>query len=75
MNTVQRLIFGVIVFVFLLACAGIGCTLNYAGKAFDCHNKWSDSGIEYRTDFFGGCKVSLDKGKTFIPSDRYRVIE
>lgn len=71
MNTVQRRIVGVI--VFLLACAGY--TLNYAGKAFVCHNKWSDSGIEYRTDFFGGCKVSLDKGKTFIPSDRYRVVE
>ena len=75
MNRAEKLIFFGIVFAFLLACAGIGCTLNYAGKAFDCHNKWSDSGIEYRTDFFGGCKVSLDKGKTFIPSDRYRVIE
>ena len=70
-----RLILGVICFVVITACAGVGVTVNYLSKRFDCYNKWDGAGLEYKTEFFGGCKVSADGGKTFVPSDRYRVIE
>jgi hypothetical protein len=42
----------------------------YLVDSYDCSAKWSESGIEYKYSFRGGCKVK--RGDGWIPAENYR---
>lgn len=45
------------------------------GSRIECSAQWGDSGVQHRYSAFGGCQLSEDQGKTWIPSDRYRKVD
>jgi hypothetical protein len=47
----------------------------YVLGGMKCAASWKDSGFPSEYTFFGGCRISEDGGKTWIPSDRWRAIE
>jgi hypothetical protein len=61
-------LFTVLVVVFLAVAMAIG----YAFGNIGCTGRWRDSGLPWKYELVGGCKVSPDGGRTWIPDDRYR---
>ncbi len=44
---------------------------DYGTGRYACYVEWSESSIEYKYTYRGGCLLNLDKG--WIPANKYRV--
>lgn len=60
---------------FLLALFLIIMGVLYGLNTWVCNNSWGDSGMPHRFKVFGGCQISTDAGKTWIPAERYRSVQ
>lgn len=58
--------------VFIISFAILGMVITNAGHRRECRAKWNNSGYKVQYDFWSGCTVSADDGKTYIPSENYR---
>lgn len=68
MNALLRFVCVIVLFLLAVLFGGVKV------DEYICHTKWGDSGLSVKYGPLAGCRVSED-GKTWIPEDRYRVIE